>query len=167
MCIGTKSILKDLKDGKVEIKEHKPEAKELKDAKNESKDTKDHKSEAKDLKDHKWETKEKFEIKEHKAEKAEVDVGPKPIIDNPKISDGPGPIINPINPVGQGLDARVTQLEATVGQLATFITGAMRPDLSAGALKQEPDLNALSHQLQQQAAQAAQAKADTDCGCGH
>jgi len=175
MCIGGKVIIKDLKDHKVEVKEHKAEAKELKDAKNESKDTKDQKSEAKDLKDHKVETKEKIEskdlkdhkleVKEQKVEKAEVDVGPKSIIDNPKISDGPGPVINPVNPGGQGLEARIAQLEATVGQLATFITGAMRPDLSAGALKQEPDLGALSQQLQQQALAAEQAKTSSDCGC--
>lgn len=187
MCIGGKALIKDLKDGKVEIKEHKvetkelkAESKELKDAKNESKDTKDHKIELKEhkvekseVKEHKIEKSEvkeqkveKIEVKEHKVEKSEVDVGPKVIGDNPKISDVP-PFNPPINPVGQGLEARVAQLEASIGQLTTFITGAMRPDLSTGALKQEPDLSALSQQLQQQAAAAAQAKASSDCGCGH
>jgi hypothetical protein len=180
MCVGGKALVKELKvevkEHKIETKELKAEVKELKDAKNESKDTKDHKTEAKDAKDHKVETKEKIEskdlkdhkveVKEHKVEKSEIDIGPKVIGDNPKISDVP-PFNPPINPVGQGLEARVAQLEASIGQITTFITEAMRPDLSTGALKQEPDLSALSRQLQQQAVDAAQAKASSDCGCGH
>jgi hypothetical protein len=33
----------------------------------------------------------------------------------------------------------MSQLEATVAQLSTFITQGMRPDLGAGALTNEPD----------------------------
>jgi len=152
MCVG-KSALKDVKD----IKEHKekPEIKEHKE-----------KPEVKEIKDHKEkpEIKEFFkEIKEHKIEKSEFDLGPKMFGDHPpKILEVP-PL--PFGSGGQGLDARIAQLEATVSQLATFITAAMRPDLSAGALKQEQDLTALSQQLQQQAAQAAQMKAEGGCGC--
>ncbi len=146
MCVGTKSILKDVKEHKAEFKEikdkDKPETKELKIEKNE---TKEHK----EIKD-----KDKIELKEHAKEKDQ---------DHPlKISEVP-PL--QINTGGQGTEARLDQLEATVSQLATFITGAMRPDLSGGALKQEQDLTALSQQLQQQAAQAAQMKAAGDCGC--
>jgi len=117
-----------------------------------------------ELKEHKV---EKVELKEHKVEKSEVDVGPKIIVDHPKITDNPVNPVNPIGPVTHGIEARIAQLEASVGQLTTFITAAMRPDLSAGALKQEPDLGALSQELQQQAADAAQTKASTDCGCGN
>src|SRR5664279_374210 len=171
MCVGTKAIIKEHKLEKIEIKELKLETKEVKDAKNESKDAKDHKIELKEHKVEKIELKEhkveKVELKEHKVEKSEVDVGPKIIVDHPKITDNPVNPVNPIGPVTHGIEARIAQLEASVGQLTTFITAAMRPDLSAGALKQEPDLGALSQELQQQAADAAQTKASTDCGCGN
>jgi hypothetical protein len=118
------------------------------------------------------------EFKEYKIEKLEVEVSkniikdmlenPKTISDQkifeiPKISEvGP---INPDVPITHRLEARVAQLETTVGQLATFITSGMRPDLSAGALKQEPDFSDLGQQLQQQASDAAQVKTSADSGC--
>ena len=77
---------------------------------------KEHKLE---IKDHKL---EKFEIKEHKPEKLEFEVV------------GPGPV-GPGDPIEQ----RIANLEATMTQLLHFIPENLRPDLSQGALKQEPD----------------------------
>jgi hypothetical protein len=139
---------------KPEIKEHKLEKPEIKEK--EKPEIKEHKLEKSEIKE-----KEKIELSEHKNAKSEVDIGPKITDVPPKLAEIPP---TPINPGGQGLEARLGQLEATVGQLATFITAAMRPDLSGGALRQEEDLSALSEQLQQQAAQAAQMKATGDCG---
>jgi hypothetical protein len=149
----TKPETKELKIEKNETKEHKGEFKEIKDKdKPEIKELKIEKNEIKEHKEIK--DKDKIELKEHAKEKDQ---------DHPlKISEVPP---SQINPGGQGTEARLEQLEATVSQLATFITAAMRPDLSGGALKQEQDLTALSQQLQQQAAQAAQMKAAGDCGC--
>jgi hypothetical protein len=67
----------------------------------------------------------------------------KDVIDIPPISHG-----------NQELDARVAQLESAVGQLTTFITGAMRPDLSQSALGQESDVTELSQEPE-----------PTDTGC--
>jgi hypothetical protein len=178
MCVATKAPLKDIKDHKVEFKEikdkdTKPETKELKIEKNEIKEHKEIKDKDKiEIKEHikekieiKEHIKDKIEIKEHKIEKSEIDIGPKTIGDGPpKISEGPSlPIPN--TPGSGGMEARLAQLESTVSQLATFITAAMRPDLSVGALKQEQDLTALSKQLQLEAAQAAQIKTQGGCGC--
>jgi hypothetical protein len=177
----TKPETKELKIEKNEIKEHKeikdkdtkPETKELKIEKNEIKEHKEIKDKDKiEIKEHikekieiKEHIKDKIEIKEHKIEKSEIDIGPKTIGDGPpKISEGPSlPIPNA--PGSGGMEARLAQLESTVSQLATFITAAMRPDLSVGALKQEQDLTALSKQLQLEAAQAAQIKTQGGCGC--
>jgi hypothetical protein len=65
------------------------------------------------------------------------------------------------------MEQRVAQLESLVGQLQTFITSSMRPELGAGALAREGDLSpadlaALSAQLAKQAADAVQAKVDLD-----
>lgn len=46
----------------------------------------------------------------------------------------------PIGPVGPGpVEDRLSALEATVAQLMHFIPENLRPDLSKGALRQEPD----------------------------
>jgi hypothetical protein len=52
--------------------------------------------------------------------------------------EGGGPVqIDPGDPaISAGLAQRVANLE---GKFATFISGENRPDLSAGALKNEPD----------------------------
>jgi hypothetical protein len=168
MCTSSpKALIKDLKDGKVEIKEGKREKIEIKEGKREKIEIKEQKIEIKEGK------REKIEIKEQKIEKVErpewekppaSEWDPKGIVENP--IDLPGGGLRP--PFG-GLEERLAALEAAVGQMATFITGAQRPDLSAGALVNEEDLDPealqeLRQQLAQQAAQAAAAKAafDTD-----
>jgi len=147
MCVS-KSLVKDIKDGKHE----KIERKEVKNEKIEVKE----KNEIKERKLEKVELKEKSEIIEH---------GPKSIIDNPgpkAIVDTP---VNPVNPVDPGLTAleqRVAQLEAVFGTLSAFIGSELRPDLTAGALANETDAQKTSRELQQQAADAMQAKTAFD-----
>lgn len=71
---------------------------------------------------------EKIEIKEHKIEYKEYK--------NEKIEfEGVVGFPQPGGPVEQ----RLATLEATVAQLLHFIPENLRPDLSQGALKQEPD----------------------------
>jgi hypothetical protein len=55
-------------------------------------------------------------------------------------------------PVGDPLTQRLTALESAVTQLLHFIPAELRPDLSQGALKQEPD---------------AEKKSEPDPGKGH
>jgi len=147
MCVS-KSLVKDIKDGKHE----KIERKEVKNEKIEVKE----KNEIKERKLEKVELKEKSEIIEH---------GPKSIVDNPgpkAIVDTP---VNPVNPVDPGLTAleqRVAQLEAVFGTLSAFIGSELRPDLTAGALANETDAQKTSRELQQQAADAMQAKTAFD-----
>jgi hypothetical protein len=87
----------------------------------------------KEFKVEKYEIKEyKHEIKEHKYEIKEIEKIP---IEGKVLTDGP------YNP-GQGGDPyaqRLAALEATVAQLVHFIPAELRPDLSQGALKQEPE----------------------------
>jgi hypothetical protein len=87
----------------------------------------------KEFKVEKYEIKEyKHEIKEFKHEGKEIEKLPN---DTKLFSDGP------YNP-GQGGDPyaqRLAALEATVAQLVHFIPAELRPDLSQGALKQEPE----------------------------
>jgi len=54
---------------------------------------------------------------------------------------GPGPF-DPGSPLGAtpGLEARLARLEAALAQLTHFIDPEQRPDLSGGALGQEPDV---------------------------
>jgi hypothetical protein len=131
---------KDLKNEKLE----KNEAKEHKDAKHE----KAEKNEAKEHKDAKHEKLEKNELKEHKdakLEKAEKNEAKElaklesPEKQLPKEKDGKeiveGPIVNPDDPIAQ----RLAALEQQVANLQHFITSAQRPDLSRGALSEEPD----------------------------
>jgi len=135
-----KSESKELKDQKAEGKENK-DSKDFKDQK-ESKENKDQK----EGKDHKEQKDNKPELKELKVElkeqiKPEFD---KPPAEGglPKFSDG-GPIYQPPSTPGQpgaaNLAERIAHLELLVQQLSTFITAAMRPDLGAGALSNEPD----------------------------
>ncbi len=85
------------------------------------------KAEIKEFKLEKHETKEKLEIKEFKHEKFEK---------FEKIEfEGVVGYGSPGGPVEQ----RLAALEATVAQLLHFIPENLRPDLSQGALKQEPD----------------------------
>jgi hypothetical protein len=89
-----------------------PEAKLQKEIKLE---IKEHKSEKFEIKEYKF---EKFELKEIKWE-----------------YEGIGVINDPGGPVEQ----RLAALEATVTKLLHFIPENLRPDLTQGALKQEPD----------------------------
>jgi hypothetical protein len=93
----------------------------------------------------KFEHKEKPEKFEHK-EKLEIieKVVIRDRVEKPDLLDHPNKIIegpqNPGGPVeGEGINERLGRLEQTVGQLQHFITTNLRPDLSRGALKQEPD----------------------------
>jgi hypothetical protein len=68
---------------------------------------------------------------------------------------------------GGSIEDRLARLEATVGQLSHFIRPELRPDLSAGALKREPDvsgksLGMINQQLQKQSNDAKQAKDSKD-----
>jgi len=76
---------------------------------------------------------EKYEIKEGKFEAKEIE--------KPPVYEGKLLVDGPYNP-GQGGDPyaqRIAALESTVAQLVHFIPAELRPDLSQGALKQEPD----------------------------
>ncbi|MDX1251327.1 MAG: hypothetical protein IDH49_03575 [Gammaproteobacteria bacterium] len=64
-------------------------------------------------------------------------------------------------------EERLTRVEAAVGQLSHFISPELRPDLSIGSLRREPDLDSpdsasLRQRLQKQAADAKQAKDGKD-----
>jgi hypothetical protein len=85
-------------------------------------ETKLHKEIKLEIKEHKF---EKFEIKEHKLEIKEIKWE----------YEGYGGINDPGGPVEQ----RVAALEAAVTKLLHFIPENLRPDLTQGALKQEPD----------------------------
>jgi hypothetical protein len=140
-----KDHIKEWKE-KNEIKDQKPESKESKDHKEgkdnkEHKDQKDHKDHKPEFKEHKPEFKEyKLELKEHlKPEVKEIE---KPQFEVPNkgwVETGPfQPPFDPAQPGAGGLEQRLAQLEAAVGQLSIFITSDLRPDLSAGALTNEP-----------------------------
>jgi hypothetical protein len=91
----------------------------------ETKIHKEIKSEIKEFKHEKFEIKEqkheKFEIKEFKLEKFE--------------HEG----LSGINEPGGPVEQRLAALEAAMTQLMHFIPENLRPDLTQGALKQEPD----------------------------
>jgi hypothetical protein len=153
VCTGLKPIkefLKREKIEKIEIKEFKREKLE---------------------KIEKIEIKESFkEIKDRKPEKFEIEGGKNPLrdINKPRkenIETGPQIPNLPDNPIGRNLEDRLSQIEETLGQLSTFITGDMRPDLATGALSQESDLGdveTLRQQLEKAASDAMQAKLDFD-----
>lgn len=83
--------------------------------------------------------KEKFE-KSEKLEKFEIKEFDK-VIHDVKYLEGP-----PFGPVGPGpLESRLSALEAAVSQLMHFIPENLRPDLSKGALRQEPDAEKKEH----------------------
>ena len=113
---------KDNKDNK-DNKEHK-EQKEHKDA-HESKPQKDVKDHKDGLKEHLKEIDKHLSIEQF---------APKLTIEN-----GQGLPTSPGFPGDGGLELRMSQLEASVAALSTFITGDLRPDLSTGALTNESD----------------------------
>ena len=133
---------KDVKHEKIEKVEHKEhkDAKIEKIEKNEAKEHKDakvekiEKNEAKEHKDAKVEKVEKLEKLEQK-ELSKLEHGEKTQgkeKDGKEIAEGPG---NPGDPIEQRLSA----LEQSVGHLQHFISSALRPDLSRGALSGEAD----------------------------
>ena len=131
-----KNELKDVKHEKNELKEHKNELKEHKN------EFKEHKIEIKEVKHEKLEIKE-IEKAQHKdllPEKAIFEGGPKQIAEGGPIDKGT--VINPgrvFKAKGKPED-RLADLEDAVTRLSHFIGADLRPDLSGGALKQEPDV---------------------------
>jgi hypothetical protein len=143
-----KTLLLDKKDVVKEIKEK--DVKEIKDAKDRIKDVKDKEKE-------KEKEKEFKELKEFK-EKDTKDI--KDIRDRVKIQE-----VRPLPtaaPAAEDVETRLSRLEAAVADLAHFITAEQRPDLQASALAAEPDLAALSQELQKQATDAKAAKDNKD-----
>ena len=138
----TKPIKETVKD-KIEVKENlKGEIKERKELVKEFKDG---------IKDRK-------EFKESVKEFKDKD---KDIFDHfGNVFRGPG--ATPEAAAEGSLDARLAALENAVAQLAHFIRPELRPDLASSALSQEADLQALSGQLQQQAADAKNMKDQKD-----
>ncbi len=79
---------------------------------------------------------EKFEKIEHKEKIEKLER-----IEKPDVLEKGGKDLEPEGPPGNPGDPweqRIAALEQTVGQLQHFITTNLRPDLSKGALKQEP-----------------------------
>jgi hypothetical protein len=114
---------KDTKDHKEQkdFKDHK-EQKDFKEHK-EQKDQKEHKDQ---IKEHKDQIKEKPETKEFQKE-----------FDQIGRPESPLGQVNPGDPaIRPDIEQRLAALE---GKVATFIPDSSRPDLRAGALKNEPD----------------------------
>lgn len=127
---------------------------------------------------------EKLEIKERKFEKFELkEIEGKPWLrDGPKspkelVEGGRPPVEQPVQPPVGGppaapgaagsLEERLAQLEAAVGQLATFISPELRPEMNTGSLAGEGDLSqadlaALGQQLQKEANDAVLVKTNFD-----
>lgn len=150
LCIS-KVLVKEIKEAKREKIEVKEKI-EIKERKNE-------KIEIKEAKLEKIEVKEKSEIIEHGQKTILDGPGPKLIVENPINPINP---VDPVNPGIGALEQRVSQLETVFGALSAFIGSELRPDLSTGALTNETDALKTSRQLQQQAADAARAKAEFD-----
>jgi hypothetical protein len=103
------------KEIKAEIKEIKPEKHEIKEFKHEKQEIKEKHE------------KDKLEIKEFKHEKFE------------KVEKFEYEGVVGYGPPGGPVEQRLAALESAVTQLLHFIPENLRPDLSQGALKQEPD----------------------------
>lgn len=154
MCTG-KSIIKDIKDGRKDFIKDKDKDKELR----------------KDLAKDKELRKDLIKDKELRKEFANDNKVVKDISDTPRKRIGDNlPIPDPGGPVQGGspaLDARLAALEAQLAALTSFISGDLRPDLSAGAFAGETDLSeadlaGLRAELAQQADDAVAAKAEFD-----
>lgn len=148
---------KELKEKDKERKEFLPkESKELKDKDKEHKEIKEKdfkEIKEKELKEKDKELKEKDkDFKEFKEKDKDKDVFEKIADHDPKgVVENNQPPFNP----GDPLSRRLAQLEAVVSELAHFIERQHRPDLSGGALRNEPGLQA---ELEKQAADAKQQK---------
>jgi len=155
--------LKPEKEHKVEVKEKlekehkdKPE-KEKFEKEHKDKPEKEHKLEKVEIKEHKL---EKLEIKEHKLEKAEIkEHGKIEIKEHGKVEikeaaiekthlpekllpdkTFEGPTVDPTQPIDPGgLLAHADALEQAARNLRHFIEQSQRPDLSEGALRNEPE----------------------------
>ena len=147
---------------KIEIKEGKLEKLEIKELKREKLEKperkellKREKPERKELKQEKFEKPERKELKQEKFEKLEQWEGKEP--EKPPILEGKdlvedkdlleggfpdvgGDVIQPVQPAQLNLAESVQRLENTVRQLQHFISAQLRPDLSGGALREEPDV---------------------------
>jgi hypothetical protein len=156
MCVG-KGVVKDLKDGHKDLV--KDGGKDVAKDKELRKDLVKDKDLRKDVKD-----KDVKEV-DTKPFKDLSDNAPKRIGEN---IPGPGPIERPGGGGGGGpLESRLAALEAQLANLTSFISGELRPDLRSGAFAGEADMSQtdlaeLRAALEQQAADAAQAKAELD-----
>ncbi len=161
-----KSPVKEGKDALKEFKDNKNENKELKREKaekNEFKELKREKAEKNELKEFKREKAEKNELKEVKREKLEIKEKEKDIRERLDVGLWP----QDAGALAGDLEERVAALESAVLELAHFISPELRPDLSVGALRGEPDaggadLAALSQRLAKEAADAKALKDDKD-----
>jgi hypothetical protein len=133
--------IKDVKEGKElkEVKEvkEKPEKVEIKELKDKEKEIKE-----KDIK-------EQFEKAIDKQIEKQFEKGRE------------GGVIGAA-PAAGSIESRLAALEAAVSQLAHFITGELRPDLSQGALSGEEDVADLQRQLEAEGAAAKAAKDNKD-----
>lgn len=123
---------------KIEIKEGKLEKLESKELKRE----KFEKPERKELKNEKFEKLEQWESKEPVLEKAPVREG-KAFDEGKDFVEGPPeePDLDVVQPAQPDLAESVRRLENTVSDLLRhFIGTQLRPDLSGGALRGEPDV---------------------------
>jgi hypothetical protein len=131
-------IQKDIEKVKPE-KEHFKH--ELKDHKIEKIEHKEFKFEKHEIKDLKIEITEKLHQKDFLPDKQVFENDPKGIVENPQ----GGPVFDPANRgplfAATGTPAeRLQELEDAVTKLSHFIGVDLRPDLSGGALKGEPDV---------------------------
>ena len=131
-------VQKDIEKVKPE-KEHFKH--ELKDHKIEKLEHKEFKFEKHEIKDLKIEITEKHHQKDFLPDKHVFENDPKGIVENPQ----GGPVFDPASRgplfTGTGTPAeRLQQLEDAVTKLSHFIGVDLRPDLSGGALKGEPDV---------------------------
>lgn len=169
--IGIRKTL--LKERIKEATKEKLEAKELKDRikdKSEVKDQKDirkEKLESKELKDARKELKLEVDgkviLKEKitvESQKLQAEIDPADLLQAGRLR-GVGGLGAPEDGGDAGggtLEERLGRLEQAVGELAHFIGPELRPDLGAGALSGEDDVQALSAELEKNAADAKQAK---------
>lgn len=125
---------KEIKIEKLEKREkpEKPERKEVAKEKLE----KIEKPERKELKQEKFEKLEQWENKDFSLEKFRIGEG-KEVVEGP-IDDLD--VIQPVSRPAEELKESVSRLENTVNELRHFIASRLRPDLSQGALRDEPDV---------------------------
>jgi hypothetical protein len=143
---AAKAVEKQLEKVQKDLEKIKPEKEhikhEIKELKNEKIERKELKFEKLEIKEQKLEIIEKHHHKDILADKHVFENDPKGIVENP------GSGIPGIDPATRGPvfkaegppEERLTQLEEAVTKLAHFIGADLRPDLSTGALKSEPDV---------------------------